>query len=149
MPGPEHTLRRIGLAAAAALTVGIGVTTLLTGFSGSWLVKLLQGVAIFGLGAVILGGAVALALVRLADWRDPESEADFEAIVLRAERLAAQDDWYRPREGSGTLEDWEGNDERDHDELFDPRDEEDFRTLVRSAVDDLPLEFHRALEHVA
>jgi predicted Zn-dependent protease with MMP-like domain len=140
-------MRRIGLAAAAALTVGIGVTTLLTGFSGSWLVKLLQGVAIFGLGAVILGGAVALALVRLADWRDPESEAEFEAIVQRAERLAAQDDWYEPAEGSGALEDWDADD--DHDDLFDPRNEEDFKALVRSAVDDLPLEFHRALEHVA
>jgi predicted Zn-dependent protease with MMP-like domain len=140
-------MRRIGLAAAAALTVGIGVTTLLTGFSGSWLVKLLQGVAIFGLGAVILGGAVALALVRLADWRDPESEAEFEAIVQRAERLAAQDDWYEPAEGPEALEDWDADD--DHDDLFDPRDEEDFKALVRSAVDDLPLEFHRALEHVA
>ena len=27
--------------------------------------------------------------------------------------------------------------------------EEDFKALVRSAIDDLPLEFHRALEHVA
>ena len=27
--------------------------------------------------------------------------------------------------------------------------DEDFRALVRAAIDDLPLEFHRALEHVA
>jgi len=32
---------------------------------------------------------------------------------------------------------------------FDVHDEEDFKALVRSALDDLPLEFHRALEHVA
>ena len=28
-------------------------------------------------------------------------------------------------------------------------DDEDFKALVRSAIDELPLEFHRALEHVA
>lgn len=149
MPGSEHTIRRIGLAAVAALTVGIGVTTLLTGFSGSWLVKLLQGVAIFGLGAVILGGAVALALVRLADWQDPASEAEFEAIVQRAERLAAQDDWYERPGGAGALEGWQADDEHDQEDLFDPYNEEEFKALVRSAVDELPLEFHRALEHVA
>ncbi len=32
---------------------------------------------------------------------------------------------------------------------IDPWNEEDFKALVRSALDDLPLEFHRALEHVA
>jgi predicted Zn-dependent protease with MMP-like domain len=37
----------------------------------------------------------------------------------------------------------------DEDDLFDPHNEEDFRALVRAAIDDLPLEFHRALEHVA
>ena len=31
----------------------------------------------------------------------------------------------------------------------DPFDEDDFKALVRSALDELPLEFHRALEHVA
>ena len=33
--------------------------------------------------------------------------------------------------------------------VYELADEEDFRALVRSAVDELPLEFHRALEHVA
>jgi predicted Zn-dependent protease with MMP-like domain len=67
------------------------------------------------------------------------SEAEFDAIVERAERLAAADSW-------GDAEDYEGEDDED---LFDPYDEEDFKALVRSAIDDLPLEFHRALEHVA
>jgi predicted Zn-dependent protease with MMP-like domain len=40
------------------------------------------------------------------------------------------------------------SDEED-DGLLDPYDEEDFNALVRSAIDELPLEFHRALEHVA
>jgi predicted Zn-dependent protease with MMP-like domain len=142
MAGADHSLRRILLAALAALTVGVGLTTLAAGFSGSWMVRLLQGIAIFGLGALVVGGAVAFALVRLADWRDPESEAEFDAIVERAERLAASDDW-------GGLD--ADLDEADDgaEELFDPYDEEDFKALVRSALDELPLEFHRALEHVA
>ena len=35
------------------------------------------------------------------------------------------------------------------DDLLESLDDEDFKALVRSALDDLPLEFHRALEHVA
>ena len=92
----------------------------------------------FGAGAVIIGGAVVLAMIRLAGWREPESEEEFEAIVRRAERLAAQDAWDETPE-----------DEPEDDELIDPHNEEDFKAIVRSAIDDLPLEFHRALEHVA
>jgi len=137
------TVRRILLSAFAALTVGLGAVSLIAGFSDSFVVRLLQGIAVFGAGAVIVGGAVVMVMLRLADWRDPESEEEFEAIVERAERLAAQESW---REG----EDYEARDERDDDEqLFDPHNEENFKALVRAAIDDLPLEFHRALEHVA
>jgi predicted Zn-dependent protease with MMP-like domain len=137
-PGPP-TVRRVLLCALAALTVGLGVISLLAGFSDSPPVRLLQGMAVFGAGAVIVGGAVVLVMIRLADWRDPESENDFEALVLRPERHAAEGSW-------GGDEDY---DDEDDDDLFDPYNEEDFRALVRAAIDDLPLEFHRALEHVA
>ena len=143
MPGAPSSTRRILLAAVAALTVGLGVISLFTGFSSSRGVRLLQGLAVFGLGALVVGGAVVLALVQLAGWRDPESEEEFEALVERSERLAADDAW-------GDIEDFEPalDDYDDHD-LFDPANEDDFKALVRSAVDELPLEFHRALEHVA
>ena len=140
MRSQPPTPRRILLSALAALTIGLGAVSLVAGFSGSFPVRLLQGLAVFGAGVVIIGGAVVLALVRLAGWRDPESEEDFDAIVERAERLAADDSW-------GDTEDYE--DAGPDEELFDPYDEDDFKALVRSAVDDLPLEFHRALEHVA
>jgi predicted Zn-dependent protease with MMP-like domain len=139
MPGTPPTLRRILLCAAAALTVGLGAVSLITGFSDSFAVRLLQGVAVFGAGAVIIGGTIVLAMIHLAGWRDPESEADFEALVQRAERLAAEGVWGED-EPVGPDED---------DDLFDPTEDEDFRALVRSAIDELPLEFHRALEHVA
>jgi predicted Zn-dependent protease with MMP-like domain len=141
MPGSPPTLRRILGSALAALTVGLGAASLIAGFSDSFPVRLLQGIAVFGAGAVIIGGAVVFSMVRLAGWRDPESEEDFEALVQRAERLAAEGSW-------GDSEDYETLLEAD-DDLFDPHNEEDFRALVRSAVDELPLEFHRALEHVA
>ncbi|MFZ0089883.1 MAG: metallopeptidase family protein [Solirubrobacteraceae bacterium] len=124
MPGDQPTPRRVLVAAVGALTIGVGAVSLATGFSGSFPVRVLQGLAIFAAGAAIIGGAVVLVLVHLAGWREPESEEDFEAIVQRAERLAA--DGY----------------DRTHDD-------DEFRILVRSAIDELPLEFHRALEHVA
>jgi predicted Zn-dependent protease with MMP-like domain len=135
-PGPPTT-RRILLSALAALTVGLGAVSLIAGFSESPPVRLLQGIAVFGAGAVIVGGAVVLVMIRLAGWQDPESEMDFEALVQRTERLAAEGSW------------GEEDEDEDDDGLFDPYDENDFRVLVRGAIDDLPLEFHRALEHVA
>ena len=62
--------------------------------------------------------------LRLADYREPESEEEFERLVLRAERLA--------REGVAP--------EPDESEFMDldPFDDEDFEELVRDALDDLP-----------
>ena len=140
MTGGPPTIRRILLSAVAALTVGLGAVSVIGGFSDSFPVRLLQGVAVFAAGALLIGGAVVLAMIRLAGWRDPESEEDFEALVQRAERLAAEGVW-----GTRTAVDAEDDD----DELFDADNDEDFKALVRSGVDELPLEFHRALEHVA
>jgi predicted Zn-dependent protease with MMP-like domain len=132
------SLRRVLLSAAAAMAIGLGGVSVVVGFSDSFPVKLLQGVAVFAAGAAILGGVVVFTLVHLAGWREPESEADFDKIVERAERLAAEGRW-----GDG------GDDGALDDDEFELTTDEDFRALVRSAIDDLPLEFHRALEHVA
>jgi predicted Zn-dependent protease with MMP-like domain len=142
--GPP-TLRRILIAALAALIVGLGVVSLLSGFSDSFLIRVLQGLAVFGAGAVIVGGSVLAVMLRLANWRDPESDEEFDDIVERAERLAADGSW-----GESVDED-EDEDEEELDYNPGPvlDTDEDFQALVRSALDDLPLEFHRALEHVA
>jgi predicted Zn-dependent protease with MMP-like domain len=134
------TLRRILFAAVAALTIGLGAVSVVTGFSDSPPVRLLQGIAIFGAGAAIVGGVVVLAMTRMADWREPESEEEFEAIVQRAEELAARGEW-------GASDSDGGGDDDDDDYAI--TSDEDFKALVRSALDELPLEFHRALEHVA
>ncbi len=141
MPGDPPTLRRILASALAAMTVGLGAISLMAGFSDSFPVRLLQGVAVFAAGAVIIGGTVVLVMIRLAGWKDPESEAEFEALVQRTERLAAEAAWERTdepeRERETESEDWWAS------------EDDFFKALVRSAVDELPLEFHRALEHVA
>jgi predicted Zn-dependent protease with MMP-like domain len=143
MSGSPPTTRRILFAALAALVVGLGAASLIAGISGPFPLRLLQGLAVFGAGAVIIGGTVVFVLIRLGNWRDPESERDFEALVQRTEQLASMDSW-------GDSEDYEVSEEDDDGEdLFDPTNEEDFKALVRGAIDDLPLEFHRALEHVA
>src|SRR5881227_191960 len=128
MPGSPPSTRRVLLSALAALTVGVGAVSLIAGFSDSFAVRLLQGLAIFGAGVVVIGGAVVLVMIRLAGWRDPESEEDFEALVRRAEDLAAA--------GS-----WEEMFEEEEDHPLDPHNDEDFNVLVREALDELPLEF--------
>jgi predicted Zn-dependent protease with MMP-like domain len=136
--GQPPTLRRILFAAAAALTIGLGAVSVISGFSDSPPVRLLQGVAIFGAGAAIVGSVVVLVMTHLADWREPESEEEFEAIVQRAEELAAQGRWGESDDGVTSS-----------DDEYALTDDDEFRALVRSALDELPLDFHRALEHVA
>ena len=117
--------------------------SLIGGFSPSFPVRLLQGLAVFGAGVVVIGGAALVVMLRLAGWRDPESEEDFEAIVRRAEELATRGGRDMPETVREEPDDGAGEDERD------PYTERGFRALVRGAVDELPLEFHAALEHVA
>jgi predicted Zn-dependent protease with MMP-like domain len=116
--------RRIAFASIVALCAGLTVVVLLQGFSPDPTVKAIETLAIVGIvGAVLFGGAMAIGL-RLADWRDPESEEDFEQVVLRAERLARE----------GVAAEPEETDFLD----LDPYDDDDFEELVRDALDDLP-----------
>jgi predicted Zn-dependent protease with MMP-like domain len=118
------TNRRIVFAAVVALCAGLTAVVVLQGFSADPTVKAIETLAIVGVAvAVLFGGAMAVGL-RLADWREPESEEDFEQVVLRAERLA--------REGVAA--------EPDETEFLDldPYDDDDFEELVRDALDDLP-----------
>src|SRR6201987_5361370 len=130
--GDQPTTRRVLLAAIGALSIGLGAVTLLTGFSAEPAVRIVQALAVFAAGAAIIGGGVVLALVHLAGWREPESEEAFGSIAQRAGRRGA-----------------EGGYAEDEEEGDDAADDLEFRALVRVAIDELPLEFHRALEHVA
>jgi predicted Zn-dependent protease with MMP-like domain len=140
------TLRRILGSALVALTLGILAVTIANGISDSYPWRLLQGVAIAAAAILVIGGVLAQVTGRLADWRNPTSEREFEALVERSERLAREDSW---GEGDDDLDDDDYGEDDDDDLGIDVHDEEEFKLLVRRALDDLPLEFHRALEHVA
>src|SRR5579862_7824098 len=142
MLGRPSTIRRIMISAIAALTVGLGLVAILAGYSASPAVRLLEGIAVFAAGAMLIIAVVVLVMVRLGGWRDPESEEDFERIVVRAELLAEEGLW-------GDSDDELSFDDDEDEEPAPISEDEDFKALVRSALDELPLEFHRALEHVA
>jgi predicted Zn-dependent protease with MMP-like domain len=116
--------RRILLAAVVALCVGLTAVVVLQGFSSDSTVKAIETLAIVAtVAAVVFGGAMAIGL-RLADWREPTSEEDFEQVVLRAERLARDGVAAEPEE-TEFLD-------------LDPYDDDDFEELVRDALDELP-----------
>jgi predicted Zn-dependent protease with MMP-like domain len=133
--GASGQLRRVGVAALIALSLGLVVIVVGQGFSTIGVVRAVEDVALGVLVAAVLMGGVAFVAVRMAGWRDPESEKEFEEIVRHSEELA--------REGLAV-----DPDENEFMEL-DPLDDRDFEELVRDALDDLPDLLRNALSHVA
>lgn len=128
-------LRRVGVAALIAMSVGLVALVVGQGFSSIGVVRALEDIALGVIVAAALMGGVAFLAVRMAGWRDPESESEFEEIVRHTEELA--------REGLAV-----DPEEREFMEL-DPLDDQDFEELVRDALDDLPDLLRNALAHVA
>jgi predicted Zn-dependent protease with MMP-like domain len=128
-------LRRVGVAALIALSLGLVTIVVGQGFSSVGAVRALEDVALGVIVAAALMGGAAFVAVRLAGWRDPESESEFEEIVRQSEALA--------RDGLAV-----DPDEAEFMEL-DPLDDDDFEELVREALDELPDLLRNALAHVA
>jgi predicted Zn-dependent protease with MMP-like domain len=124
--------RRIAFTTVFCLAVALTVAALLQGLAVSGPLRVLEVAAIVVTAVMVLGGALGLVVAKLADYQSPESEADFERLVLRSEELARE----------------HLSDEPDFGEL-DPYDPHDFEMLVREALDDLPDLLIRALDHVA
>ena len=88
---------QIAWSALAAFTLGILAITALEGFATTYPLRFVQGVAVALAGGLVITFVLALVTGRLADWRNPRSERDFEALVggfqgaraLRARRAAA------------------------------------------------------------
>ncbi len=137
----QTSTRRILFSALAALVSGFGLFALVTGFSSNGLLRAVELGSVVVLGAGLITAVIVLSLVHFANWQSPASEEDFEALVQRAERLAAEDPW--------NSHDFTEFGDTEEYEALELDSEEDFKALVRSALDELPLEFHRALEHVA
>jgi predicted Zn-dependent protease with MMP-like domain len=125
----------VGVAALIALALGLVTIVVGQGFSTIGAVRALEDIALGVIVAAVLMGAAAFVAVRLAGWRDPESESEFEEIVRNSETLARQGLAVDPEE-SEFME-------------LDPLDDEDFEELVRDALDDLPDLLRNALAHVA
>lgn len=134
-PSAFGQLRRIGLAALVALALGLVVIVVGVGFSSDGAVHAVEDLVIGVALIAVLTTIAATVAVRLAGWRNPESEEEFEEIVRRAEELG--------REGLAA-----DPSEAEFMEL-DPLVDEDFEELVRDALDDLPDLLRNALRHVA
>jgi predicted Zn-dependent protease with MMP-like domain len=135
LPAASAHLRRVGVAALIALSLGLVVIVLGQGFSSIGAVEALEELVLGVIVIAALMGGVAFVAVRLAGWRDPESEVEFEELVRNSETLA--------REGLAV-----DPEESEFMEL-DPLNDEDFEELVRDALDDLPDLLRNALAHVA
>ena len=127
------TLRRVLLAAACALGLGIVAIALLGNeLLLSTPLRLLQGGTLVVFVIAVVGLVMLSFGLRMAGWTEPETEAEFERLVEESERLA--------RDGVAA--------EPDEIEFMDldPHDDEDFAELVREAMDELPDLLQRALE---
>ena len=121
MPPP---FRRIAFAATIALSLALSAIVVMQGFSTSGPIKAIETLGVIVVGVAAIGGAMMAVGLRMAGWEEPESEEEFDRVVVRAERLA--------REGLAA--------EPDETEFMDldPYQDDDFEELVRDALDDLP-----------
>jgi len=101
--------------------------------AGGWL-RVLEVLAIVLTCTAAAALAIGLIVSKLANYQDPEDEAEFERLVIRSEELARENLAAEPDEGE-FLE-------------LDPYDPVDFETLVREALDDLPDLLIKALDRV-
>ncbi len=134
-PGAFGHARRVTVAALVALSLGLVVLVVGQGLSTIGIVRAVEEILLGAIVVLALAGGVAYVAVRLADWRDPESEVEFEELVRHSEELA--------REGLAV-----DPEEAEFMEL-DPLSDADFEELVRDALDDLPDLLRNALAHVA
>ena len=128
------TGRRIAFTTVVCLAVAMTMATLLQGLSNRGWLRALEVLAIVVTCAAITALVIGLIVSRLANYQDPEDEAEFERLVLHSEELARENLAVEPDEGE-FLE-------------LDPYNPDDFDTLVREALDDLPDLLIKALDRV-
>ena len=128
------TGQRIAFTTVFCLAVALTIITYLQGLSPDGWLRMLEVVAIVICCACAAGLVIGLVVSRLADYQDPEDEAEFERLVVRSEELARENLAAEPDEGE-FLE-------------LDPYNPVDFDQLVREALDDLPDLLIKALDRV-
>ena len=127
--------RRIAAAALVSFGVAIVVITLFRGLSNEFPVRIVQVLACSVVAVGVVGTVLGVVTGKLADYREPADDEEFERLVRHSERLAQQ----------------RLADEPDEDDFLarDPYDPRDFEILVREALDELPDLLLRSLDHVA
>jgi predicted Zn-dependent protease with MMP-like domain len=126
--------RRIALTTVLCLSLALSIAALTEGLAPTWPMRQLELAGLIVLSALVIGLGFGFAVAKMSDYRDPEDEAEFERLVVRSEQLARENLAAEPDEGE-FLE-------------LDPYEPEDFETLVREALDDLPDLLIKALDRV-
>ncbi|WP_051324078.1 metallopeptidase family protein [Candidatus Solirubrobacter pratensis] len=126
--------RRIAFTTVLCLALALSIAALTEGLAPRWPMRQLELAGLIVMAVAIAGLLFGIAVAKLSDYQEPEDEADFERLVVRAEELARENLAVEPGEEE-FLE-------------LDPYDREDFETLVREALDDLPDILIKALDRV-
>jgi predicted Zn-dependent protease with MMP-like domain len=130
-PPPLSTIFR---ASSAGVFVALLVALVASPPNHSALLRVLELFAIIVLGVVTLAAVVELVIRGIAGWH--ETEAEFELIVRRTERLAREHRAADPPSETELM-------------VLDPFTDADFEELVQDALDELPDLLRNALDHVA
>src|SRR3954465_10127537 len=93
------TGRRIAVTTVFCLAVALTMAALFQGLGASGMLRVLECAGLVGTTTAVIGGVFGLAVAKLADYRDPESEAEFERLVVRSEELARENLGAEPAEG--------------------------------------------------
>jgi predicted Zn-dependent protease with MMP-like domain len=128
------TGRRIAFTTVLCLAVALTVAVIMQGLAVSGWLRTLEVLAIVLTSAAAAALVIGLIVSKLANYQDPEDEAEFERLVIHSEELARENLAAEP-------------DESEFMEL-DPYDPRDFDALVREALDDLPDLLIKALDRV-
>jgi hypothetical protein len=90
LPPRADNVRRIGVAAILALSLGLLVIVVGEGFSTMGAVRVVEDVGLGVIVIALIAGVFALFAIRLGGWHDPESEIEFDELVRHSEELARE-----------------------------------------------------------
>jgi predicted Zn-dependent protease with MMP-like domain len=128
------TGRRIAFTTVLCIAVALTVAVMVQGLAISGWLRTLEVLSIVLTSAAAAALVIGLIVSKLANYQDPEDEAEFERLVIHSEELARENLAAEP-------------DESEFMEL-DPYNPDDFDSLVREALDDLPDLLIKALDRV-
>jgi predicted Zn-dependent protease with MMP-like domain len=128
------TGRRIAFTTVFCLAVALTLAAWMQGLSEQGWLRALEVAGIVITFGCVIALVIGLIVSKMADYQDPEDEAEFERLVVRSEELARENLAAEPDEGEFLA--------------LDPYNPADFETLVREALDDLPDLLIKALDRV-